>query len=113
MVHFFRVTKRIENLILETKCHMGKDESFRDYEEKISFHWYSDVFGLLNNVYNPKDNSPGIKNKYPTQNIMKILCILHEDPQTGMPEHYAQESIPKLKKICGWNDSTGSHCFRF
>ena len=29
---------------------------------------------------------------------MKILCILYDDPQTGMPERYALESIPKLEK---------------
>ena len=36
---------------------------------------------------------------------MKILCNLYDDPQTGMQEHYALGSIPKLKKISGWNDS--------
>ena len=29
---------------------------------------------------------------------MKILCILYDDPKTGMPERYALESIPKLEK---------------
>ena len=29
---------------------------------------------------------------------MKILCILYDDPKTGMPERYALESIPNLEK---------------
>ena len=29
---------------------------------------------------------------------MKILCILYDDPQTGMPARYAKESIPKLEQ---------------
>ncbi len=34
---------------------------------------------------------------YP-QNIMKILCILYDDPKSGMPQRYALDSIPKLEK---------------
>ena len=30
--------------------------------------------------------------------LMKILCILYDDPQNGMPARYAKESIPKLEK---------------
>ena len=29
---------------------------------------------------------------------MKILCILYDDPQSGMPARYAKESIPKLEQ---------------
>ena len=29
---------------------------------------------------------------------MKILCILYDDPKSGMPERYALDSIPKLEK---------------
>ncbi len=29
---------------------------------------------------------------------MKILCILYDDPQSGMPSRYAKESIPKLEQ---------------
>ena len=29
---------------------------------------------------------------------MKILCILYDDPKSGMPQHYALDSIPKLEK---------------
>ena len=29
---------------------------------------------------------------------MKILCILYDDPKTGMPERYALDDIPKLEK---------------
>ena len=29
---------------------------------------------------------------------MKILCILYDDPKTGMPQRYALDDIPKLEK---------------
>ena len=29
---------------------------------------------------------------------MKILCILYDDPKSGMPQRYALDSIPKLEK---------------
>ena len=29
---------------------------------------------------------------------MKILCILYDDPTTGMPEKYARDNLPKLDK---------------
>ena len=29
---------------------------------------------------------------------MKILCVLYDDPTTGMPENYALNSIPKIEK---------------
>ena len=29
---------------------------------------------------------------------MKILCILYDDPKTGMPERYARDDLPKLDK---------------
>jgi len=29
---------------------------------------------------------------------MKILCILYDDPKTGMPQRYALDNIPKLEK---------------
>ena len=32
------------------------------------------------------------------KNIMKILCILYDDPKSGMPQRYALDSIPKLEK---------------
>ena len=40
----------------------------------------------------------GITNKSYPQNIMKILCILYDDPKSGMPQRYALDSIPKLEK---------------
>jgi len=40
----------------------------------------------------------GIINKSYPQNIMKILCILYDDPKSGMPQRYALDSIPKLEK---------------
>jgi len=27
---------------------------------------------------------------------MKILCVLYDDPKTGMPERYARDDLPKL-----------------
>jgi formate dehydrogenase len=29
---------------------------------------------------------------------MKILCILYDDPKTGMPDQYARDDLPKLEK---------------
>ena len=29
---------------------------------------------------------------------MKILCVLYDDPKTGMPEQYARDNLPKLDK---------------
>ena len=29
---------------------------------------------------------------------MKILCVLYDDPKTGMPEKYARDDLPKLDK---------------
>jgi len=29
---------------------------------------------------------------------MKILCVLYDDPKSGMPQRYALDSIPKLEK---------------
>jgi len=29
---------------------------------------------------------------------MKILCVLYNDPKTGMPERYARDNLPKLDK---------------
>ena len=29
---------------------------------------------------------------------MKILCVLYDDPKTGMPERYARDDLPKLDK---------------
>ena len=29
---------------------------------------------------------------------MKILCVLYDDPITGMPESYARDDLPKLNK---------------
>ena len=29
---------------------------------------------------------------------MKILCVLYDDPVTGMPESYARDDLPKLDK---------------
>ena len=29
---------------------------------------------------------------------MKILCVLYDDPNTGMPERYARDDLPKLDK---------------
>ena len=29
---------------------------------------------------------------------MKILCVLYDDPITGMPESYARDDLPKLDK---------------
>ena len=29
---------------------------------------------------------------------MKILCVLYDDPTTGMPESYALNSLPKIEK---------------
>ena len=29
---------------------------------------------------------------------MKILCILYDDPKTGMPQRYALDDMPKLEK---------------
>ena len=40
----------------------------------------------------------GITNKSYPQNFMKILCILYDDPKSGMPQRYALDSIPKLEK---------------
>ena len=40
----------------------------------------------------------GITNKSYPQNIMKILCILYDDPKSGMPLRYALDSIPRLEK---------------
>ena len=29
---------------------------------------------------------------------MKILCVLYDDPISGMPESYARDDLPKLDK---------------
>ena len=29
---------------------------------------------------------------------MKILCVLYDDPITGMPDKYARDDLPKLDK---------------
>ena len=29
---------------------------------------------------------------------MKILCILYDDPKTGMPKNYPVNTLPKLDK---------------
>ncbi len=30
--------------------------------------------------------------------IMKILCVLYDDPVDGMPEKYARDDLPELDK---------------
>ena len=30
---------------------------------------------------------------------MKILCVLYDDPISGMPESYARDDLPKLDNI--------------
>ena len=29
---------------------------------------------------------------------MKVLCVLYDDPKTGMPEKYARDDLPKIDK---------------
>ena len=29
---------------------------------------------------------------------MKILCILYDDPKSGMPSSYARDDLPKIEK---------------
>ena len=29
---------------------------------------------------------------------MKVLCVLYDDPKTGMPEKYARDDLPKIEK---------------
>ena len=29
---------------------------------------------------------------------MKVLCVLYDDPKTGMPEKYARDNLPKVDK---------------
>ena len=52
-----------------------------------------------NALSNLSIHSIGGININPTpKNIMKILCILYDDPKSGMPQRYALDSIPKLEK---------------
>jgi formate dehydrogenase len=29
---------------------------------------------------------------------MKILCVLYDDPKTGMPDKYARDDLPTIEK---------------
>ena len=29
---------------------------------------------------------------------MKVLCVLYDDPKTGMPEKYARDALPTIEK---------------
>ena len=65
----------------------------------FSFHLSKDVirFTVLSTPANPR--LPQISfEAFEKTKIMKILCILYDDPKGGMPERYALDSLPMLKQ---------------
>ena len=43
---------------------------------------------------------------------MKILCILYDDPKSGMPSSYARDDLPKIEKYPGTFRFLANHLLR-